>query len=120
MRLVQKVGCDWPAEGGHPFFARHFKGNSCWLVGRLLKHSLLQVVVLRSQKEVIFGKGIAWGGVGWTRAKRKKEHAKKKVGEPQQTAVGLHVYRSTQFYMLATSFLSGNSMAHLPRAFRSL
>ena len=43
--------------------------------------SLLERVDLRSQKEGILGKKIAWGRVGWTGQKKGKKDAQKKVGK---------------------------------------
>ena len=43
--------------------------------------SLRERVDLRSQKEKILGKKIAWERVGWTRQKKRKKDAQKKVGK---------------------------------------
>ena len=75
------------AKETHLFFARQKKGFSFFFLGGdpvqnrpqnpapASWFSLLERVDLRSQKEGILGKRIAWGRVGWTEQKKRKKDA---------------------------------------------
>ena len=84
--------------GNSPFFARQKKGFSFFSCGATpsrtvpktqpleVAFSLLERVDLRSQKDRILGKKIAWGRVGWTGQKKEKRMHKKRWGKEGKNA----------------------------------